>query len=365
MSTPGGRKILIVGPSWVGDMVMAQSLFKVLHQQHNALQLDVLAPAWSRPVLQRMPEVSATIELPFAHGELSLYKRYRLAKTLRAAAYDEAIVLPNSLKSALIPLFAHIPLRTGWRGEQRGFLLNDCRRLNKQQYPMMVQRFVALGLPAGLDMTEPVPVPQLLSSPGGSQQAIADLSLAWNPDTPVLALCPGAEFGDAKQWPAEYFADVASDYAARGWRIALLGSVKDRQICEQIVNLLPLQRQSSCDNLAGRTSLAQVIDLLSRVRAVVSNDSGLMHIAAALHRPLVTVYGPTSATFTPPLSDQAELLYTDINCRPCFKRQCPFGHKQCLTDLRPRQVLDALQRVLQRVSLARDVNKNGETGCEF
>lgn len=352
MNLQASRKILIVGPSWVGDMVMAQSLFKVLQQQHDSLQIDVLAPAWSRAVLQRMPEVHNAIELPFAHGELSLGKRYQLAKTLIPSRYDQAIVLPNSFKSALIPFFARIPSRTGWRGEQRGLLLNDCRQLNKQQLPMMVQRFVALGMGAQDHLPDPLPVPQLSTLAGDAQQAIIDLSLPWSNGAPVLALCPGAEFGDAKQWPAQHFAQVAKDYASRGWRIALLGAAADRQICEQIAGLLPAPLQASCDNLAGRTSLAQVIDLLSQVSAVVSNDSGLMHIAAALHRPLVTVYGSTSATFTPPLSDQAELLYTDIECRPCFKRQCPYGHKQCLTELHPQRVLDALDSLMRRVPLA-------------
>lgn len=345
-------KILVVGPSWVGDMVMAQSLFKVLHQQHTGLELHVLAPAWSRPLLQRMPEVQTAIDLPFAHGELSLGKRYALGRKLRTDGYQQVIVLPNSLKSALVPWFAKIPLRTGWRGEQRGLLLNDCRALDKKKYPMMVQRFVALALPPEAELTDPIPVPQLISSRESALQAVADLALKWTTDTQVLALCPGAEFGDAKQWPSEHYAEVAKEYSNRGWRIALMGSANDREVCAQIVAQLPQQLRLQCDNLAGRTSLAQVIDLLSRARAVVSNDSGLMHISAALHRPVVAVYGSTSSEFTPPLSDQVELLHTDIDCRPCFKRQCPYGHKRCLTELNPGQVLSALNNLLQGVKLA-------------
>jgi heptosyltransferase-2 len=346
------EKMLVIGPSWVGDMVMAQSLFKVLHQQNAALQLDVLAPAWSRPILERMPEVQRAIDLPFGHGELNLSKRYVLAKTLRHEHYQQVIVLPNSLKSALIPWLAKIPQRTGWRGEQRGLLLNDCRRLDKSQYPLMVQRFVALAYSPQEQLPDPIPVPQLISSRQSAQQAVVDLSLDWAPDTRVLALCPGAEFGDAKQWPAGHYAEVAKVYSDQGWRVALMGSAKDREVCEQIVALLPVPLQQQCDNLAGRTTLAQVIDLLSLANAVVSNDSGLMHISAALHRPLVAVYGSTSADFTPPLSDQVELLHTDISCRPCFKRQCPYGHKRCLTELMPEQVLSALHNLLHGVKLA-------------
>lgn len=346
-------KILVIGPSWIGDMVMAQSLFKVLRQQHVDLQLDVLAPAWSRPILQRMPEVSAAIDLPFAHGELSLGKRYALGKSLRSKGYLQVIVLPNSFKSALLPWFSKIARRTGWRGEQRGLLLNDCRVLDKSRYPLMVQRFVALGIAAGAELPDPLPVPQLISTVQSAQQAVAELALPWAADTSVLALCPGAEFGDAKQWPAAHYAEVARVYSERGWRVALMGSARDAQICAQIVAYLPESLQQQCDNLAGRTSLAQVIDLLSLASAVVSNDSGLMHIAAALHRPLVAVYGSTSADFTPPLSDQVAMLHTDISCRPCFKRECPYGHKRCLTELTPQQVLDALSRLLGKVTLAR------------
>lgn len=346
------QRILIVGPSWVGDMVMAQSLFKTLRQRHADVQLDVLAPAWSRPILERMPEVHQALDLPFAHGELALRKRYQLGKQLRAQAYDQAIVLPNSLKSALVPFFAGIAQRTGWKGEQRGLLLNDCRVLDKQRYPLMVERFVALAYAADADPDpQPLPVPQLVTTPTGSQAAVDDLELGWQSDTQVLALCPGAEFGDAKQWPASHYAQIAAEYAGKGWRIALLGSAKDAAVCAQIVSLLPTALQTQCDNLAGRTRLGQAIDLLAVCRAVVSNDSGLMHIAAALHRPLVAVYGSTSADFTPPLSDQVELLHTDINCRPCFKRQCPYGHKRCLTELLPDQVSGALARLLKRVSL--------------
>jgi heptosyltransferase II len=346
------KKILIIGPSWVGDMVMAQSLFKVLHQQHNSLQLDVLAPVWSRPILERMPEVGKAIDFPFAHGELGLGKRYQLGRSLRDNQYHQVIVLPNSFKSALVPWFTKIPQRTGWRGEQRGWLLNDCRRLDKNLYPLMVQRFVALAYPAQSALPEPIPVPQLVTSKQSASQAVADLGLTWTPDTRVLALCPGAEFGDAKQWPAEHYAEVAKEYSRRGWRIGLMGSVKDRTVCEQIVAQLPADLQPQCDNLAGRTSLAQVIDLLSLAKAVVSNDSGLMHISAALHRPLVAVYGSTSADFTPPLSDQVQMLHTDISCRPCFRRQCPYGHKRCLTELLPQQVLKALDSLLSSVKLA-------------
>lgn len=341
------KRVLIIGPSWVGDMVMAQSLFRQLRTQSPVVEIDVLAPDWSRPLLERMPEVTRALDLPFGHGELSLGKRYALGKKLRKQAYDQAIVLPNSFKSALVPVFAGIKLRTGWRGEMRGGLLNDCRRLDKRALPMMVQRFLALALPATArlptDLPHPIPVPGLQVDFETAAQTRLEFGTA--ADIRMLALCPGAEFGHSKQWPAEHYAEVAIACLSDGWQVCLFGSANDHEVAKQIVQLLPEGQKSACHNLVGKTSLGQAIDLLSTATAVVSNDSGLMHIAAALHRPLVAVFGSTSPEFTPPLSDRVELLHTNISCRPCFKRQCPYGHKRCLTELLPEQVMSALKHL--------------------
>ena len=343
------RKILIIGPSWVGDMVMAQALFVQLAHQYSDVAIDVLAPAWTRPLLARMPQVRQGLDLPLSHGEFGLRKRWHLGRALAAENYDQVIVLPNSWKSALVPWFAGIPQRTGWRGEMRYGLLNDRRVLDKERLPLMVQRFVALALPADSvlpdALPDPMPVPQLRTDPAGVRAACEALGVA--SEGKILALCPGAEFGDSKQWPAEYYAEVARAYLDKGWQVWLFGSGKDRVVTGQIAALAqtPDAQQPGCVDLAGRTSLAQAIDLLSLAHAVVSNDSGLMHIAAALHKPLVAVYGSTSPEFTPPLTNQVELLHTDIDCRPCFQRVCPLQHKRCLTELFPERVVAALDRL--------------------
>ena len=338
-------------------MVMAQSLFITLKAQHPDADIDVLAPSWSRPLLDRMPEVSLAIDLPFAHGELGLRRRYALGRSLRANHYDQTLLLPNSFKSALVPWFAGIPLRTGWRGEMRSWILNDSRVLAPAQLPLMVQRFVALALPADAALPsalpDPLPVPQLKSDPAQVAAAMQAFGLARAPG--ILALCPGAEFGDAKQWPAAHYAAVARAHLHAGGQVWLFGSAKDRAVTDDIVGQLDTSLRQRCHNLAGRTSLAQAIDLLSVVDAVVSNDSGLMHIAAALHRPVVAVYGSTSPGFTPPLTDRVELLFTDIECRPCFKRTCPLGHKRCLTELTPARVIEALQRLAQPLIATRSI----------
>ncbi|MDR0779561.1 MAG: lipopolysaccharide heptosyltransferase II [Pseudomonadales bacterium] len=341
------KQILIIGPSWIGDMVMAQSLFRCLRAQDAELAIDVLAPEWCRALLAAMPEVRAALPLPIAHGELALGKRRRLGRELRARGYDQAIVLPNSFKSALLPWFAGIVLRTGWRGEARGLLLNDCRVLDKTRYPLMAQRFAALGYAPGAALPDPLPWPRLQPDVEAARRVCETLHL--RTDQPVLVLCPGAEFGPAKQWPQTHYAAVARHYLARGWQVWLLGSRKDALAAERILADVPVDLRAQAHNLCGHTSLEDAVLLLSQAAAVVSNDSGLMHVAAALARPLVVVYGSTSPGFTPPLAERVATLSLALPCSPCFKRECPLQHLNCLRQLGPERVLAALDVLLRAV----------------
>jgi len=335
--------ILIVGPSWVGDMVMAQTLFQCLQQRHPGCEIDVLAPEWSRPILERMPEVRQALSFPLGHGVLQLATRRKIGKSL-AGQYDQAILLPNSLKSALVPFFAGIPKRTGWKGEMRYGLLNDVRSLDKDHYPLMIERFMALAFEPGVELPKPYPRPSLHIDEGSRAAALAKFGLSL--DRPVLALCPGAEFGEAKRWPSEHYARVAEAKIRTGWQVWLFGSNNDHPVGEEIrLRLIPGLREEAL-NLAGETSLAEAIDLLSCAGAVVSNDSGLMHVAAALGRPLVAIYGSTSPQFTPPLAEQVEIVRLGIECSPCFDRTCRYGHYNCLRELAPRPVLAALDRLV-------------------
>lgn len=345
--------ILVIGPSWVGDMVMAQSLFKVLRQRHPNAPIDVLAPGWSLPLLERMPEVRAGIEMPLGHGRLELKTRWRLGRSLRNR-YAQAILLPNSWKSAIVPFAAAIPRRTGWVGEMRYGLLNDIRRLNKNELTMTVQRLVALGIDAGQALPQ-IPPPRLQVDPDAAQAALEALELQ-QPDQPLLALCPGAEFGRAKRWPEAHYGELARHYLAQGWQVWLFGSDKDRRVCD---NIAAHARQATaasrklgmaeaapglgCINLAGRTSLAQAVDLLSLADAVVSNDSGLMHVAAALDRPLVAIYGSSDPGFTPPLNPRHVILSAGLECSPCFARECPLGHLRCLREIDVARAEKSLQ----------------------
>lgn len=331
------RRILVVGPSWVGDMVMAQSLFMTLQVQHRGALIDVLAPQWSLPILERMPQVRRGIAMPLGHGELGLRTRWQLGRKLAQEGYHQAIVLPGSLKSALVPWFAGIPQRTGFTGEMRYGMLNDRRILDKKILPMTVQRFVALGMPPAAGPPPDTPTPLLAANASNAAHLLGKLEL--NTDRPVIAFMPGAEYGPAKQWPTSHFAQLATDLITQGHQIWILGSGKDHDIAEQITLAAT---STHIHNLCGKTQLADVVDLLSVCSAAVSNDSGLMHVAAALGIPLVALYGSSDPKHTPPLSPNAHVLHLNLECSPCFKRQCPLGHTRCLQDITPDLVLKAL-----------------------
>lgn len=335
-------KYLIVGPSWVGDMVMAQSLFIDLRDRFPNATIDVLAPQWTAALIDRMPEVDNLVATPFQHGKLSLGDRWRLGKQLRAKAYTHAIVLPNSIKAALVPAFANIPHRCGFLGEQRWGLLNDVRKLDKQALPMTVQRFVILGRPADNKgpSSDSLPTPALQVDTEQAKNVIAKFSL--DSSSNILALCPGAEFGSSKKWPARFYAHVARHYLAQSWQVWLLGSDSDLSTCKEIDALT----DGKTNVLAGRTSLPEAVDLLSQASLVVSNDSGLMHIAAGLQTPLVAVYGSTDPGHTPPLSKNHRIAKIKLECAPCFKRECPLLHHHCMEHLPPQQVVDLANEVL-------------------
>jgi heptosyltransferase-2 len=322
-------------------MVMAQSLFKTLKHRSPEPVIDVLAPAWSKPILDLMPEVSGKIDMPVGHGQLLIGERWRIGKSLRANGYSQAILLPNTLKSALIPLFARIPLRTGWVGEQRYGLLNDIRKLDKDHLPLMVQRFVALAQDADDSSLPTIEPPALVVDP--EQVSASAKRFQLNRKEPkVLALCPGAEFGPAKQWPDKKYAELAQHYIDKGWEIWLFGSNNDASICAAINNAIDNQGK----DLSGQTQLAEAVDLLSLADAVVSNDSGLMHVAAALERPLVVVYGSTDPGYTPPLNQKQRIVRLGLDCSPCFKRECPEVHLRCLKELPVNMVSEALDDLL-------------------
>ena len=317
----GASRILVIGPAWVGDMVMAQSLFAALRRQRPDAVIDVLAPRWTLPLLSFMPDVRRAIEQPLGHGELGLAVRRRQGRELEAAGYDLAFVLPGSLKAALVPYWAGIPRRRGYGGTLRRLLLNEVRP--KASLPQ-VESYLALA-----DWDQPAPEPRLVLPPGIAGQALDALGLS-PPQEPLLAIAPGAEYGPAKRWPIRHFAAVAEAKRREGWKVWLFGSPGDRELAAAI----------ACDqNLAGRTSLDQAVALMSLADTVLSNDSGLMHVAAALQRPQIALFGPSDPLRTGPRSTKARVLRLGLDCSPCNRRVCPLGHHRCLEDLSPAMAL--------------------------
>ncbi|MCA1857399.1 lipopolysaccharide heptosyltransferase II [Massilia oculi] len=335
-------RTLVISPNWIGDAVMAQPLLHRLRERHPERPIDVLAPGWVAPVWRAMREVDTVIESPFKHGALQWKERKAFAKMLRARGYADSYVLPNTLKFALIPWLAGIKRRVGYKGEMRYGLVNVMHHDDKAAPRPMVPFYAALAdapvrqlPPAGKALE-----PSMQVAPEQADAAIARLAL---PAGAYVAFAPGAEFGPAKRWPAAYFAELAQTIRARrpDAQILLMGSPKDRAVCDEITAVVP-----QAHNLAGATSLDEAIALISRAAALVTNDSGLMHIGAALGRPVVAIYGPTDPRHTPPHSALAKVLWLHIECSPCQQRECPLGHQNCMKQILPADVWQPLQPML-------------------
>lgn len=335
-------RTLVISPNWIGDAVMAQPLLHRLRERHPERPIDVLAPGWVAPVWRAMREVDTVIESPFKHGALQWKERKAFAKMLKARGYADSYVLPNTLKFALIPWLAGIKRRVGYKGEMRYGLVNVMHHDDKAAPRPMVPFYAALAdapvrqlPPAGKALE-----PSMQVAPEQADAAIARLAL---PTGAYVAFAPGAEFGPAKRWPAAYFAELAQTIRARrpDAQILLMGSPKDRAVCDEITAVVP-----QAHNLAGATSLDEAIALISRAAALVTNDSGLMHIGAALGRPVVAIYGPTDPRHTPPHSALAKVLWLHIECSPCQQRECPLGHQNCMKQILPADVWQPLQPML-------------------
>jgi heptosyltransferase II len=305
-------RILVVAPNWIGDALMAQPLF--IRLKESGATLHVLAPDWVAPVARRMPEVDEVIAVPFRHGALNLGSRWRLARALARRGYDRAIVLPNSWKSALVPFLAGIPRRGGYLGELRYGLLNSTLPNTKSPMPLHYARL------AGGEPTQPLPQPRLEVS----ESEMVETRRRFGIDARYAVLCPGAEYGPAKRWP--YFKELAERI---GMPVVILGSRNDRQAAAGIHG----------KDLAGRTTLDEAIELIAGAAVVVSNDSGLMHVAAALRRPQVALFGSSSPEHTPPASANARVLWLRLECSPCYARECPLGHFRCMKEMGVEQVL--------------------------
>jgi heptosyltransferase-2 len=348
---------LVIAPQWIGDAVMTEPLLRRLHARGERITVGALP--WVAPVYRAMPQVADVIEFPFAHGGLQLKARRAIAQRIEGQ-FDNAYVCPNSLKSALLPFLASIPKRIGYLGEARVGLLTH-RLKNPKNKPPMVAFYSALSGEGNLEQDRP----QLLMKPADIEQTLRELGLQRGG---FVVFAPGAEYGPAKRWPARHFSALA---ATLDLPVVLLGSGKEAALCDEIAAPVNAVREGRCLNFAGKTSLLQALCLIAASQSTISNDSGLMHVAAALGVPQVAIFGSSSPLHTPPLSDRASILWlkTDptyqppLDCAPCFERECPLGHTRCLNDLSPAQVLQAtraLQGALPEVYLHPPVAKTAE-----
>jgi heptosyltransferase-2 len=317
---------------------MMDTLVQRLKGADPAGRITVMIPQHLQDVVRRLPGVDDTLVNPFAHGALKLGERRRFGRQLRGR-FEHAFVLPHSWKSALVPFFAGVPRRTGFVGEARFLVLNDARKLDEAALPRMVDRFALLADPPPARTARETPRPRLSADPDDVAAALAKFDLAGR--APAVAFCVGAEFGPAKRWPAEHFAALARRLLASGREVWVLGGPADAPIGGEVAAAAP-----GAINLAGRTTLSEAIDLLAAAAAVVANDTGLMHVAAALGRPVAALYGSTTPRFSPPLTDRAAILREDLPCSPCFERVCPLGHFNCLNGLAPERVWAALEPML-------------------
>ena len=319
-------KILIIAPVWVGDIVMAQTLFKAIKKCYgDMLILDVFAPIFAGGLISRMEEVDNIIINPFPHGKLNLLQRIKSGFNLRKNKYNQVIVLPNSLKSSIMPFFAKIKKRTGFVGESRYGLLNDIYKLDNAKLPRMIDRFCALANNGKKpDIME---LPELSIDTINQKLLLEKFNI--NSEIPIIAFCPAAEYGPAKRWPPEHFAKLADLLSC--YQIIILGSSKDTEISRSIIN--KTHNKTMIFDLCGKTSLSDTVDILAMAKYVITNDSGLMHIACATNTNVIAIYGSTSPLFTPPLSKKAQVLQIKLDCSPCFERICRFGHYNCLNDI--------------------------------
>jgi heptosyltransferase-2 len=339
------QSILIIAPNWIGDAVSTQPLLANLKVLYPDSKIDILASNWVAPVYRACSEVHEVIEAKFEHKKLQWSLRKEIAKEIEAKNYQACFVLPNSFKSALISWLANIPFRIGYRGELRFGLINlALDNPSKVNRPPMVEHYLALSQLLKDDESIPLDkfVPKLNVSGAAKQQAGQKLQDANINRDSIYAICPGAEYGPSKRWPTEYFAVLAQQLIKQNSnnQIILLGGKNDYSLAQEITS--PSKLVSNIHNWCGNTSLDEAIALIGMSKAVVSNDSGLMHIAAALQIPQVAIFGSSDPAHTPPLSDRAKIMWLNMSCSPCHKRVCPLGHLRCLKDILPEQVLATL-----------------------
>ena len=339
------RPILLVPYMWIGDFVRCHSVVRVLNARFPDRPVDVLATPLTAPLTDYMPGVRKAVIAELPRGRLALAQQWRLAAALKHEDYGDALVMPRTWKSALLPWLAGIAQRTGFVGEARLLLLNDLR-WGERRLERMVERCVALALPRGAPLPDPIPPPRLAVN-------AADVA-AWraahgvDPRRQAVALAPGS-VGSSKRWTVEGYGAVAAGLDRQGVAVWVLGGPGEKDLAAEIVR----RSGGSVRDLTGH-DLRNAVLGLAAAQAAVSNDSGLMHVSAALGTPTHGIFGPTDPWLWGPLNPLAAAIetQTDVPCRPCHLPVCPLLHHRCMRDIPADAVLAALARTLARADLA-------------
>jgi heptosyltransferase-2 len=318
---------------WIGDFVRCHTVIRLLQARFPNSPIDVLTTAMDAPLLDYMPGVRKGIVWDLPRKRLALAQHRALADRLRGETYARTLVMPRTWKSALAPFLAGIPERTGFAGEVRFGLLNDLR-WGERALPRMIDRCVALALPKGAALPKDYPLPQL--EVPDTEIAAWRQRLGLNESGRIAAFAPGA-VGPSKRWPAEYYAEAAKRLAAQGFAIWVLGGPGETGLAVEI--------GAGTNNIRDLTGpdLRNAILALAAADVAVSNDSGLLHVAAALGTPSVGIFGPTSPWHWAPLNPLAAVIETttEVTCRPCHKPTCRYGHHRCMREIPAERVIAA------------------------
>ncbi len=325
------KKILIVAPAWIGDLIMSAAFIKAL-QNKQACSIDILVNSNLVHIANLIPGIRKVIPSETQHGKLSLSYRIKLGLNLRSENYDECYILTNSYKSALIPFIAKIQKRISYLGEFRYGLINIIKKPVDRKLGM-VNRYLNL-----IDQKHTSKISPVLNINPKKEFIFERFKL----NDKYLVFCPDAEYGSAKRWPTEKWLDLAIELS-KHHHIVIVGL--DKKIGNEFDNI----KSNEITNLIGRTNLIEVIEIIACSEGVVSNDSGLMHVSASLERKTIALYGSSSPTYTPPLisKKKRDIIYKDLDCSPCFKRVCPLGHKKCLNDIQVEEVKESATKLFQ------------------
>ena len=327
------QKLLIIPQNWLGDIVMSQTLLKKIKSNNPKTSIDILVNSSLKNLVERMPEINKVIILDCNHRELGLFKRLRLAKEIKKSSYDRSIVLSRSLKSSLIPYFAKIPIRTGELGELRYLFINDLKEFSKESRRKTASRYISMYSGKNEELSG-----NYYPSLDSNSENIKNLSEKYDlkKDKKVIIFAPGAAFGPSKMWPVNKFRELGKKLN-NDFKILILGSNNEKSIGNDIVT------NKNMVNLCGKTSIADAVDLMHISKFCVSNDSGLMHLAAATNTKSISIYGSTSPDFTPPLTKNKDIHYKGMSCSPCFEKKCKYGHYNCLVDIHSDDVFKSFK----------------------